>query len=217
MHSTISYSISLLVFLTPSPRTHPFTPHPSLTLSLHSPLCADCLYSRHAEQLSRWLSGCVASTNECHAKQRSLPSYLCYSESSGLQSQWIKNTHMHIRICTHTRTHAHTRTPSSLQYPELLFEEEIEQCAELCACLLRHCGSKMPEIRALACTSLYQLMKENYEMGTTGNVRSYTQFAADMMSSTKGAADMIPSTKGAADMIPSTKGAADMMCVFSCC
>ena len=40
-------------------------------------------------------------------------------------------------------------------------------------------------------------MKENYEMGTTGNVRSYTQFAADMM--------------------PSTKGAADMMCVFSCC
>lgn len=54
------------------------------------------------------------------------------------------------------------------KYPELVFYEETEQCAELCARLLRHCSSSVPEIRALACASLYLLMRQNFEL--QGNV-----------------------------------------------
>ncbi|KAL5487361.1 hypothetical protein EMCRGX_G019952 [Ephydatia muelleri] len=53
------------------------------------------------------------------------------------------------------------------KFPELLFEEETEQCAELCNCLLRHCSSSVPDIRAWATASLYLLMRHNYEIGNT--------------------------------------------------
>lgn len=55
------------------------------------------------------------------------------------------------------------------KFPELVFYEETEQCAELCARLLRHCSSSVPEIRAWACASLYLLMRQNFEL--LGNVR----------------------------------------------
>ena len=55
------------------------------------------------------------------------------------------------------------------KFPELLFYEETDQCAELCARLLRHCSSSVPEIRALACASLYLLMRQNYDL--LGNVK----------------------------------------------
>ena len=51
------------------------------------------------------------------------------------------------------------------KFPELVFEEETEQCSELCARLLRHCSSGVPEIRAWACASLYLLMRQNFELG----------------------------------------------------
>ena len=54
------------------------------------------------------------------------------------------------------------------KFPELLFEEETEQCAELCNCLLRHCSSSVPDIRAWATASLYLLMRHNYEIGNVG-------------------------------------------------
>ena len=56
------------------------------------------------------------------------------------------------------------------KFPELVFYEETEQCAELCARLLRHCSSSVEEIRAWACASLYLLMRQNFEL--LGNVRS---------------------------------------------
>ena len=51
------------------------------------------------------------------------------------------------------------------KFPELVFEEETELCAELCTRLLRHCSSSVAEVRALACSSLYLLMRQNYELG----------------------------------------------------
>lgn len=52
-----------------------------------------------------------------------------------------------------------------LQFPELLFEEETEQCADLCLRLLRSCSSSIGCIRAHASASLYLLMRQNFEMG----------------------------------------------------
>lgn len=54
------------------------------------------------------------------------------------------------------------------QFPELLFEEETELCADLCLRLLRHCGSRISTIRTHASASLYLLMRQNFEIG---NVR----------------------------------------------
>ena len=51
------------------------------------------------------------------------------------------------------------------KFPELMFEEETEQCADLCTRLLRHCSSSVDDIRAWACASLYLLMRQNFEMG----------------------------------------------------
>lgn len=52
-----------------------------------------------------------------------------------------------------------------LQFPELLFEEETEQCADLCLRLLRSCSSSISTIRAHASASLYLLMRQNFEIG----------------------------------------------------
>ena len=51
------------------------------------------------------------------------------------------------------------------KFPELIFFEETEQCAELCARLLKHCSSSISDIRAWACASLYLLMRQNFEIG----------------------------------------------------
>lgn len=51
------------------------------------------------------------------------------------------------------------------QFPELLFEEETEQCADLCLRLLRSCSSSISIIRAHASASLYLLMRQNFEIG----------------------------------------------------
>lgn len=49
------------------------------------------------------------------------------------------------------------------KFPDLLFFEETEQCAELCRRLLRHCSSSIKEIRMWACASLYLLMRHDYD------------------------------------------------------
>uniref|UniRef100_A0A8C3NKT3 Uncharacterized protein n=1 Tax=Geospiza parvula TaxID=87175 RepID=A0A8C3NKT3_GEOPR len=51
------------------------------------------------------------------------------------------------------------------KFPELLFEEETEQCADLCLRLLRHCSSSIGPIRSHASASLYLLMRQNFEIG----------------------------------------------------
>ncbi|PIK59756.1 putative dedicator of cytokinesis protein 7 [Apostichopus japonicus] len=51
------------------------------------------------------------------------------------------------------------------KYPELLFEEETEQCADLSLRLLRHCSSCISQIRSHASASLYLLMRQNFEIG----------------------------------------------------
>ncbi|GCB61581.1 hypothetical protein scyTo_0012944 [Scyliorhinus torazame] len=51
------------------------------------------------------------------------------------------------------------------KFPELLFEEETELCADLCLRLLRHCSSSIGTIRAHASASLYLLMRQNFEIG----------------------------------------------------
>ncbi|KAG8437109.1 hypothetical protein GDO86_007980 [Hymenochirus boettgeri] len=51
------------------------------------------------------------------------------------------------------------------KFPELLFEEETEQCADLCLRLLRHCSSSISNTRSHASASLYLLMRQNFEIG----------------------------------------------------
>ncbi|VDM97928.1 unnamed protein product [Thelazia callipaeda] len=51
------------------------------------------------------------------------------------------------------------------KYPGLLFEQETEQCGELCLHLLRHCASRLPAIRSQAAASLYLLMRQSFEAG----------------------------------------------------
>ncbi|CAM4682376.1 dedicator of cytokinesis protein 6 isoform X3 [Caretta caretta] len=51
------------------------------------------------------------------------------------------------------------------KFPEMLFEEDTELCADLCLRLLRHCSSRVAAIRTHASASLYLLMRQNFEIG----------------------------------------------------
>ncbi|KAI5607035.1 dedicator of cytokinesis protein 7 isoform X9, partial [Silurus asotus] len=51
------------------------------------------------------------------------------------------------------------------KFPEMLFEEDTELCADLCLRLLRHCSSSISSVRSHASASLYLLMRQNYEIG----------------------------------------------------
>lgn len=51
------------------------------------------------------------------------------------------------------------------KFPNLLFDEETEQCADLCLQLLRHCSSHRAHVRSQASASLYLLMRQNFEIG----------------------------------------------------
>uniref|UniRef100_A0A670ZX89 Dedicator of cytokinesis 6 n=1 Tax=Pseudonaja textilis TaxID=8673 RepID=A0A670ZX89_PSETE len=55
------------------------------------------------------------------------------------------------------------------KFPEMLFEEDTELCADLCLRLLRHCSSRIAIIRTHASTSLYLLMRQNFEIGNVSN------------------------------------------------
>ena len=45
----------------------------------------------------------------------------------------------------------------------MLFQEETDQCADLCLRLLAHCASRIWDVRANATASLYLLMRQNFE------------------------------------------------------
>ncbi|EDW10995.1 dedicator of cytokinesis protein 6 isoform X2 [Drosophila mojavensis] len=51
------------------------------------------------------------------------------------------------------------------KFPNLLFDEETDICADLCLLLLKHCASQLPGIRSQAAASLYLLMRQNFEIG----------------------------------------------------
>ncbi|KAL0280011.1 UNVERIFIED_CONTAM: hypothetical protein PYX00_001439 [Menopon gallinae] len=51
------------------------------------------------------------------------------------------------------------------KFPNLLFDEETEHCADLCLQLLTHCSSLVSPVRAHAAASLYLLMRQNFEIG----------------------------------------------------
>jgi dedicator of cytokinesis protein 6/7/8 len=49
------------------------------------------------------------------------------------------------------------------KFHNLLFDEESDNCADLCLLLLKHCGSSLSTIRSQAAGSLYCLMRQNFE------------------------------------------------------
>uniref|UniRef100_A0A8D0VR93 Dedicator of cytokinesis 8 n=1 Tax=Sus scrofa TaxID=9823 RepID=A0A8D0VR93_PIG len=53
------------------------------------------------------------------------------------------------------------------KFGDLLFEEEVEQCADLCQRVLHHCSSSMDITRSQACATLYLLMR--FSFGATSN------------------------------------------------
>ncbi|XP_061484809.1 dedicator of cytokinesis protein 8 isoform X2 [Rhineura floridana] len=54
-----------------------------------------------------------------------------------------------------------------VKFGELLFEEEVEQCGDLCQRLLQHCSSSIDTTRIQACATLYLLMR--YSFSSTSN------------------------------------------------
>lgn len=53
------------------------------------------------------------------------------------------------------------------KFPELVFEEEVEQCADLCLRLLQRCSSSISSVRSQASASLYLLMRHNFSVGNS--------------------------------------------------
>ncbi|KAJ8414036.1 hypothetical protein AAFF_G00066340 [Aldrovandia affinis] len=49
-----------------------------------------------------------------------------------------------------------------VKFGDLLFEEEAEQCADLCQKVLQHCSSCVDSNRSQACASLYLIMRYSY-------------------------------------------------------
>ncbi|KAF2358297.1 DHR-1 domain [Trinorchestia longiramus] len=68
--------------------------------------------------------------------------------------------------CTHALTNIfNSQRALVAKFPSLLFDEETEQCADLCLQLLRHCSSGLTPVRAHAAASLYALMRHNFIIG----------------------------------------------------
>ncbi|XP_071435974.1 dedicator of cytokinesis protein 8 isoform X2 [Pithys albifrons albifrons] len=53
------------------------------------------------------------------------------------------------------------------KFGDMLFEEEVEQCADLCQRVLHHCSSSIDITRTQACATLYLLMR--YSFSSTSN------------------------------------------------
>lgn len=50
-----------------------------------------------------------------------------------------------------------------VKFPELIFEQQSELCAELCLEILRYMSFRQPVVRAQAASSLYLLMRQSFE------------------------------------------------------
>ena len=59
-----------------------------------------------------------------------------------------------------------------MQFGELLFEEEAEQCADLCQKVLQYCSSPVDGNRSQACATLYLIMRYSY---SSASVRTRTR------------------------------------------
>ncbi|XP_075453556.1 dedicator of cytokinesis protein 8 isoform X2 [Ascaphus truei] len=53
------------------------------------------------------------------------------------------------------------------KFGDILFEEEVEQCSDLCQKVLHHCSSAMESTRSQACATLYLIMR--YSFSSTSN------------------------------------------------
>lgn len=62
------------------------------------------------------------------------------------------------------------------QFGDLLFEEEAEQCADLCQKVLQYCSSPLDENRSQACATLYLIMRYSY---SNASVSSNTTAGAE--------------------------------------
>lgn len=51
---------------------------------------------------------------------------------------------------------------AGVQFGDLLFEEEAEQCADLCQKVLQYCSSPVDGNRSQACATLYLIMRYSY-------------------------------------------------------
>lgn len=61
-----------------------------------------------------------------------------------------------------------------VQFGDLLFEEEAEQCADLCQKVLQYCSSPLDENRSQACATLYLIMRYSYSNASvSSNTTSY--------------------------------------------
>ncbi|KAM5192638.1 dedicator of cytokinesis protein 8 [Mantella aurantiaca] len=54
-----------------------------------------------------------------------------------------------------------------IKFGDILFEEEVEQCADLCQKVLHHCSSALESTRSQACATLYLIMR--YSFSSTSN------------------------------------------------
>lgn len=71
-----------------------------------------------------------------------------------------------------------------VQFGELLFEEEAEQCADLCQKVLQYCSSPVDENRSQACATLYLIMRYSYSNASVSThtwKQSHTNDAAVFM------------------------------------
>lgn len=64
-----------------------------------------------------------------------------------------------------------------VQFGDLLFEEEAEQCADLCQKVLQYCSSPVDENRSQACATLYLIMRYSY---SNASVSSNTTSAQEL-------------------------------------
>lgn len=106
------------------------------------------------------LTQCVTAAQHLLASQRSLV---------------MKVRQLRVTLCPFlTLIHLPPSLPlSPPQFPDFVFEEETEQCGNLCLHLLRHCSSSLQEIRSHAAASLYMLMRHNFELGNVSAIRRF--------------------------------------------
>lgn len=62
-----------------------------------------------------------------------------------------------------------------VQFGDPLFEEEAEQCADLCQKVLQYCSSPLDENRSQACATLYLVMKYSYNNASVSSNTNGTQ------------------------------------------
>lgn len=73
-----------------------------------------------------------------------------------------------------------------VQFGDLLFEEEAEQCADLCQKVLQYCSSPVDENRSQACATLYLIMRYSYSNASVSSNTNGAQVQKDLIMCTWG-------------------------------